>query len=272
MSCHHRARRLCALLSIVPARLVAARAAPGPEDIDGWHLLARFLFNEAHASFEGEAGGRERTLGIAAALLNEQPRTPGRLARAEALLRELSAGPVDDASLTARYLLARIEQVHRPSPDPAAAATILEELATEHAGHPVAQLAATKLALAYCYELPGLGTSERLAKAAGLEAAIACGPWPELRASFYRILGGAGLFYGRIDRQTLEWLLAADATGAMEELSALSLRIQIAEVARRIGDNALAARYYRAYLATAGADHRRTTVEYFLAQLGGAAP
>ncbi|MFZ9681722.1 MAG: hypothetical protein ACO3DQ_00745, partial [Cephaloticoccus sp.] len=99
------------MLAGQPAAVVSAAES------DGWELLAQFLYRDAAEAFAADPDGcRRRDLGLGAALLNEPPLTAGKIARAEELLHRVAAGPQDDTAWYARYLLARVMQVHRSAP------------------------------------------------------------------------------------------------------------------------------------------------------------
>jgi hypothetical protein len=96
--------------------------APAPDAVDAaWDAVAvldfrsaRLAFGEAVAHAEGPGAARRATLGLAATLLSDAPITEERVNEAERLLAGLFAGGEgDDVAVLARYLHARIPQVHR---------------------------------------------------------------------------------------------------------------------------------------------------------------
>jgi len=229
-----------------------ARAAPAADE--GWELLAGYLFRDAHDAFTREPAGpdRMRALGEAASLLNAPPVTAGRVAQAEEQLRGLvAANPADEPALYARYLLARIAHLHRPA-EGAEIESAYRAVISASPGHPLAQLAAGKLALLLLYERPDLAVPQRLAAAAALApVAGAAAPLPETAGAYYRALANAALYYDVLDERVLAWLQRADAIGTGDVVNATGLRIQLAEVARALGRREEALGYYRQFLATA---------------------
>lgn len=233
----------CLLLALVPARAAA------PAD-DGWQLLSRYLFRDAYEAFTKTPPGsdRERALGAAASLLNHPPVTPGKVAEAETALRQLTeGGATDETALYARYLLARIAQVHRTGEVTEIEADYRALIAAAPA-HPIAQVAAGKLALVLLYQRPDLSVPERLAAAAALEPVAVATQLPEASFAYYRALSGAALYYTVLNPQVLHWMLRADEIGTVDLMAASSLRIQIAETARALGRRDLALEYYRRFL------------------------
>ena len=244
------------------------RAAPAWDE--GWQDLAGYLFNDAHDAFShGPASAdRLRALGAAASLLSDSPITPGKVARAEAQLRELlAANSADEPALYARYLLARIAHLHRPAEIAEIEADYRAVIAAAP-GHPLAQLAAGKLALVLLYQRPDLTVPQRLAAAAALAPVAGAEQLPETACIFYRVLAEAALYYDVLDDRVLGWLQRADAIGTREIVTATSLRIQLAEVARALGHREEAIAYYRQYLATAvPTDNRYRTAADHMAEL-----
>lgn len=229
----------------------AAHAAPAPDD--GWQNLAGYLFRDAHGAFSRApiAGDRPRALGVAASLLNEPPVSPGKVADVEAQLRQLMAdNSADDPAIYARYLLARIAHLHRPA-ETAEVEAAYRAVVTAAPAHPLAQLAAGKLALVLLYQRPDLPVPERIAGAAALAPVAGAEQLPETASSYYRALAEAALYYNVLDDRVLGWLQRADAIGTHDIMTATSLRIQLAEVARALGHREEALGYYRQYLATA---------------------
>ena len=247
-------RRLFFLLSfawLVPGSSPAT-AAPVPAESDEWSMLASLMFSEAEDAFARSAatGDRWARLGHAAALLNHPPITPRKVNRVADDLRELVAETTDDEPARfARYLLVRLAHMHQASPLNEVEAGYRALL--DQSPHVVAQLAAGKLAPLLIYERVDLAPAE------GLAAATTLAPWadqselPELSIAYDRVLAGGAFYHGLADADTLAWLLRADALDSSDPLTATTLHVQIAELARELGDTDLAATYYRRFLATA---------------------
>jgi hypothetical protein len=243
-------------------------AAPAADE--GWQLLAGYLFRDAHDAFTRAPAGpdRGRALGEAASLLNSPPVTAGKVAQAESQLRALvAANAADEPALYARYLLARAAHLHRPA-EIAEIEAAYRAVITAAPGHPLAQLAAGKLALVLLYQRPDLAVPQRLDAAAALAPVAGAAQLPETACAYYRALAGAALFYDVLDERVLAWLQRADAIGTQEIMTATGLRIQLAEVARALGRREEALGYYRQFLATAvPTDNRYRTAAEHMAEL-----
>jgi tetratricopeptide (TPR) repeat protein len=218
---------------------------------EGWQPLAGYLFRDAHEAFAANppADARRHALGVAASLINHPPVTPGKIARAESMLRDLVATEAnDEPAHYARYLLARIAHLHRAGSMAEVEAAYRAVLAAD-AAHPLAQIAAGKLALVLLYQRPELTVTERLAAAAALAPVAGRAELPEAACAYYRALAGAALFYDVLDEQVYGWLQRADAIGTDDVLVASGLRIQLAEIARALGRRDEALAHYRRFLA-----------------------
>lgn len=233
----------------VLAGLLALGAVPASA-VDGWQLLAGYLFRDAHEAFvaDPQAGDRRHALGVATSLINHPPVTPGKITQAENRLRELvAANATDEAAHYARYLLARIAHLHRPGSIAEVEAAYRAVIAAD-AAHPVAQIAAGKLALVLLYQRPELTITERLDAAAVLAPVAGRETLPEAACAYYRALAGAALFYEVLDERVYAWLQRADAIGTADVLVASGLRIQLAEIARELGHRDEALAHYRRFL------------------------
>lgn len=228
---------------------LAFGAAPASAD-EGWQLLAGYLFRDAHEAFVANPStdDRRHALGVAASLINHPPVTPGKITRAEGLLRDLLAAEANDETAHyARYLLARIAHLHRAGPVAEVEAAYRVVIASD-AAHPLAQIAAGKLALVLLYQRPELTIAERLDAAAQLAPVAGREALPETACAYYRALAGAALFYEVLDERVYAWLQRADAIGTADVLVASGLRIQLAEIARELGRRDEALAHYRRFL------------------------
>jgi tetratricopeptide (TPR) repeat protein len=229
--------------------LLALGVAPAMAD-EGWQLLAGYLFRDAHEAFVANPStdDRRHALGTAASLINHPPVTPGKITRAETLLRELLATEANDETAHyARYLLARIAHLHRTGPVAEVEAAYRAVIAAD-AAYPLAQIAAGKLALVLLYQRPELTITERLDAAAELAPIAGRETLPEAACAYYRALAGAALFYDVLDERVYAWLQRADAIGTADVLVASGLRIQLAEIARELGHRDEALAHYRRFL------------------------
>ena len=254
---------------LVALCLLAPVAGAAEQADEGWRFLSSYLFRDAKDAFTHDKSGteRQRSLGLAACLLNDPPVTPWKVAEAEARLNSLGKeGPADENALYARFLLARIAHVHRPA-EIAEIETAYRAVITAAPAHPLAQLAAGKLALVLLYQRPDLSIAQRISAAAALESVAGVSQLPEAASAYYRLLANAVLFYDSADARALDWLRRAEELGPSDIVTATGLRIQIAETARALGRRDEALAYYRKFLATAvPTDNRYRTAQERMAE------
>lgn len=250
---------LAGALLFAPGRLTAEPTAKAA----GWDLLAQFLYRDAAEAFaQDQAGGRLRDLGLAAAILNEPPVTPGKIGQAGALLREVAAGGWDDEGSYARYLLARIKQVHLGAPVPEVEEAY-RELITTVPESASAQLGAVQLSLLLLYQRSDLAVPARIVAAAELAPVAGHARLPDIAATYFQQLAVAAMYYGITDERVLGWLKSAHALGLSNQLDQSTLSLQVAETARALRQRATAVDYYQRFLATAAS----TDPRYFTAEM-----
>jgi hypothetical protein len=253
----------CAALCLVGGMTVKAES--------GWDLTARYRFNEAREAFANGRGAttaeqRLNHLGEANALLNVQPRTNANLAECIRLLEEVVAGgPTDDLGVTAVYLLGRIEEIHRPTPDIAAAMRRYRQLAESGSIHPLAQLGIVQLALLTVYRpISPLPPAERLAAAEQIGLLLKL---PSAQSDFHLLLARSYLFFGESKEQALAHFLAAHQLGIAAERTRADADFSTAELAREIGRTKIAAQFYTEFLSENPRDFRSWTARQELAGL-----
>ncbi|MCC6416436.1 MAG: hypothetical protein IT582_11055 [Opitutaceae bacterium] len=232
-------------------------------------MLSQYLYRDAAEVFVAEPAGRERDLGLAAALLNEPPVTAGKIERAQQLLADVAAGGMDETGAYARYLLARIKHAHLSAPVTEVEQAYRAILAASP-GSVAAQLAAAQLALVQLYQRPDLAVEARIAGAAALAVVAGNRRLPGIAAAYYQQLAGAALFYRVTDARVLGWLETAYRIGLSTPIEQSTLALQTAEVARELGQRDIALDYYQRFLASAVAtDQRYHTVETRMNELRG---
>lgn len=208
-------------------------------DLSGvWGDAARGLVNDAYRQFEKAGTHREAQLGLAVTLVNVQPKTSANIERAAAILEVLRGN--DELGITATYYLARLEQVHRFTPDPGKALERYDQLYREHPGHPLAQMGVVKAALLRLY-ITRLPFEE--VEATGVKLSD-----PDAVRDFHLVLADAAGRLGLSDEQALKHLLAAEQAGLAKRKTAGDVWIRIGELARLSGKRDLAARYYGKFL------------------------
>lgn len=271
---------------MIPWLAVASLGGAEPEpvaDIDAaWDRIQVLDFRDARVRFEelaADVAAREARLGWAASLLSDAPITSARVDQAEALLAGLFAGDEgDDIAVMARYLHARIPQVHRGVNALAADAreqALAEEryraLYARHPDHPVAQLGATKLAQ---MRLRGVRVvvEEVRARAAEFEAMLPRLTDPNARRQMHLVLAN-GYLNERVDLpRALPHLLAAEEMGIELLSKRLSVRTQIIAVAQILGETEVLRRYLRVFVEQHPRDNRTYLFRQMLRDLEGGRP
>jgi hypothetical protein len=168
------------VLALAGLMVVTARATSPPVEPGPWELAQRLDFNAAHAAFVATPAPADRAtrLGLAATLLNRQPKTTANRDHAAGQLEALLAEAGDDApAFAARYLLGRIALVHTSPADPSTARHHFAALATRGNDHPFVQLAAGQLLLLDLADAT-LPSAERLEHGEALALPFPPGPLP----------------------------------------------------------------------------------------------
>lgn len=264
------ALRLLRFLGLLASGALAGVGAPAPEPSSGWIEVSQYAFDLAHRTFAGQTE-REARLGEAAALLNLQPRTAGNIERAAGLLDAVAAAaPDDDLGISARYLRARLEEVHRFAPQLAEASRRYQELMATGGDHPLAQQAAVRLTLLTLYSSPpSMSPAERVAAAEALGERLTD---PAARRDHALLVGQACLYFELPLERAQRHLERALAAGVLNPSNRADLLVSLAEVARERGDLPRAERAYRDYLAENPRADRSAAVQRRLAELAPAAP
>ncbi len=252
---------------------VPALAAEPTPDAAPWDQTALGLFQDAHRAFAAlPASDREARFGEAVTLINLQPKTDGNLDGAAELLTEVAAtDATDDLGISARYFLARIAQVHRFEPDIPTALVYYRELSTLDSSHPLAQRAVVQLALIDLF-VPDLPPVDLRARYDALQVRGRSLTDPAARRDFHLVMGTVALRFDLGEDLALDHLLAADAAGVVRAGTRRDNFIRIAELARRLHRNELAATYYTRFLEDFPRDIRRLTISERLAAITAAPP
>lgn len=258
-----------------PLSALLGDSATGPQSPEeAWTAAAQLLVQDASDYFEsaaraGAGDPRAIALGRATCLLNLQPKTEGNLRGARELLEGvISANRTDEPGLHARYLLARIAQVHAFEPDRAAAIRIYSELYAEVPAHPLAQCAIVRASLLRLYA-PGAAEAKRplLAEFAELAPRLTD---PTARRELEQVLADAWMQVFDSPADALPHLLEIDRLGLARRTSRMDLWVRTAEMARLSGRTDLAAMFYRRFLEATPRDARVRLVRERLAEVEGA--
>jgi hypothetical protein len=269
------------LRRILPLACLGAMVAPvcgvGAEESgairrglsEAWQTLSTGFPDEAARQFAATGNSREARLGIAMVKFNRPPVTPSSLAEAQRQFEALAT--VEDATgHAARYFLGRLQQLHPLTPDPGAAARTFERLAATGADDRWCRLALIKLAL---LRLTVLTSANGLpAQLAGAETLLARTADPVTRRDLHLVISEVRMHHRLYDSVTLGHLQAALAEPTLPADLRADLLVQIAQVARLLGDRAVARVHYEIFLREFPKDRRHFTVGQALAYLGGPFP
>jgi tetratricopeptide (TPR) repeat protein len=255
---------ICGLIMLAPCGTSGEVAGSDPSGVsEGWHDATRFFFGEAQQHFavaqEREPGSREAKLGSAVSLLNVQPRVASNIEAAASLLEQVrTANPADELGITATYLLARLEQLHRFTSNKARAIELYQQLLAQHPEHPLSQLALVKVGMLQLY---GDATAEERRKAfEELERRGAKLSDLSARRDFHLMMASAAARLALPETSQLSHLLEAERAGVAKRKTAADLFVRIGEVARRLGQDAVAAEHYRRFLQEFAQDNRCPTI------------
>ncbi len=265
--CFGRARvsYLCALgfaagWALTPPGLTAAEVE------EPWREIALHRFKEARVAFvETAPGSRESMLGEAVALLNLQPRTEQNIRQAAVQLEAVAAADGrDDLGLTARYVRARIDQLHLAQSQPDQAVEQYRALLRDApARHPLAAQAAVKLALLTLYHpTDPRRPAERLAELEQMTETVAQGA---ARRDLHLLLGRGYLFFDLEPARALFHLEAAWAARVVNRANRADTLLAIAQLSGKHGDPARTMEAYTQFLTENPHDDRAYGVRRWLA-------
>ncbi|MDF3057276.1 MAG: hypothetical protein K0R17_1491 [Rariglobus sp.] len=201
-------------------------------------------------------------MGQAVALLAKQPRTQGNVAEAESLLASVEDG-TDEAAISARYLRARVAEVHLFEPDYPRAAERYEALIAAVPEHPVAQAAMVKLLRLRVYYLAADPiTALRDAESWGERFTDA-----GARRDYHVIMARSLIFFGQDRARALVHLRAAERAGFVLSGNEADALVAVGELARELGDSRLARESFNRFLERHPRDQRRHFVQTLLATM-----
>lgn len=244
---------------------------------EGWRQVAEQRYAEARELFapRAVAGGaeeREARLGLAVALLGQQPKTQGNVNLARETLTPLAeADRVDDWVLQARYFLGRIAELHEREPDLALARRHYRRLFEGHPEAAISQAAAVKYVLIAlnAVETP----AEKRATLAALEELSGLFTDAAARRDYHALMTSGYLRHAPDERRAARrHAQAADAAGFTDDERRRSNLLRIAELSRALGDQPTARHYYQRFLVEAQRDIRARLVEERLAELDSVRP
>lgn len=264
--------RFACLLLLSLATVGALRSTtPSPSEAEaGWIALARMDTATAIKNFT-IATSRESRLGHALALLGGADKSPKNLTNSRSkfiALRDENSD--DDAGIAATFYLARISQHFDPSPDTDAIISTYRELLSHHPGHPVAELAAPKLAILLLYT--AASTEERSARFDEIEALLPTLKQAHNQRDTRLILADAILRLNH-DHQRAYPLIkyCLDRNLILRSTRLNQYLLQAAESARSLDDRPDAIRHYERYIEVFPYDDKTDEIRRRLQQIKGEA-
>lgn len=243
-------------------------AAPAREAKDIWADVAAGRLPEAHAAFTAPGSGipeRERVYGEAVSFLNLQPRSASHIEKSAALLDSIIAGPEDSMTVPARYLRARIDQLHLTPADVPSALKRYDELFASHPDHPLAQVGATTAAMVRIYSEKDDPLGKPYAEAEEIATRLTD---PTVRAGMHLMLANAAIRLGKKDRvRALGHYEKAHEAGIRSPRARSTVLACIGGLSEELGRPARAIAAYEEFLANFERDDRAHTIRERLAAL-----
>lgn len=207
---------------------------------------------------------------FAAALLSRQPLSQDNIRQALEICTRLGTGAEDPGlRLRARYLAARIQQVHLDPVRLDAAADAYRAILADYPGDPIADQAGVKLAVILTDQSPDLEPGallvelDRIADRLVMSAAMR-----ELHMS------RADVCRERLDEPALalDHLIAARREGFLSEERNANLDVIIAGLARELEETEIALFYYRRFVEERSYDQRSGTIRRFIRKMEESGP
>jgi len=248
-----RALIILALAGLVVLEEGLLASGERPSLSEAWELSRLYRFNEAAEAFEARLATAssesvlETKFGFAVNLINRQPKTRANIDRARELLGEVSeAAPNSDFGIGARYFLGRIAHLHSQRPRIEEAIEHFHHLVEHHPRHFWGQAAASKYGFLQLYRQISPRERERLFRE--LEPLAEDLTSPYLRSNFHFVLGTAAVRFDFLPERALFHFVQADRWGLIKKRAQTDGLLRVGELAHRLGQWELAARYYRTYL------------------------
>ena len=208
-------------------------------ELEVWQMISTYLTKEAEIALgelpepSNAAAQREREFCAVVVQLSQQTVTEARIEDVERRLGALvAANNQDDIGRASLYLLGRVAQVFRATPDNALAATYYRQLIAMPDNDHWANLDRVKLALLEIYMLPAESPADRIA---AVESLIP-GVHDRITLRDLHRLAARGLMFYELDpARALEHLLTSDSIGGLRGMPAADQVVQIANLAWELG-------------------------------------
>jgi len=246
------------MLSLTPFRCLAllvgaflgavSVSAETQNDLGVWRKVSTYLTKEALIELKdlpspkNAEAQRERDFCAAVVTLDQQPLSESRLDDVEVRLQALLASRGDDDIANAsRYLMGRIAQIYRETPQMDAASHYYRAVLESNDSDEWAKLARVKLAVLQLYVLPA---ESRQARIDAVLALIAGTDDSVTKRDLHRLIARAGMFFNFPPELALKHLLTADEFGGLQGTLGADQLVQIGELAIDTRQPELSAHYY----------------------------
>ncbi len=231
--------------------LPGASESPVPHaETRAWEEAASFLFNDSHKTFSElpDRKNPEVRLGLAATLLNLQPRTPKNLENAAAIIEELArTEPADSqVALLARFLEARMAENYVTPPQPRKAMDLYREIVSRKTGLSLLEISASRLVILTAFASES--EPENLAALQALEPLSGDLSTPEGLREFHLSMAFALLENDGEKTRILEHFKKADQIGFLRKENSIHTWLVMARLSQEVGQLDQAASYYRKFL------------------------
>ena len=217
-------------------------------EVSVWQKVSTYLTKEALLELKDlpepsdVAEQRERDFCAAVVTLDQQPLSESRLDEVEWRLQALLASRGDDEIAHAsRYLLGRMAQIYRGTPQMEAAAAYYRAVLDSGKTDEWTKLARVKLAVLELYVLP---PESRQARIDAVLALIDDADDPVTLRDLHRLIARAGMFFNFPPELALQHLLIADEFGGLQGTLGADQLVQIGELAIDQRQPELSAHYY----------------------------
>lgn len=259
-------RNLLLLLSCLSMAQLG-HALPPPDS--PWRDIASMRFSGDDGARLADASSTPGDkLAAATIALGTQPKTRANLERARTLLEAVIAPDLASAeALEARYLLARLRQVHAFEPDPLGAA---RDFLALYAAAPTSRPGQLALVRAVpIHVLLAVAPAERAETLVGLEALASTLPDADLRRGLHFALAETAQRCGEGDMAYRQYQLA-EKIGLLNRTVQADVLLRIATLALERSEPDVAAAYYREFLRRFPTERRAYEVGQHLLPLGEA--
>lgn len=249
---------------------------PTDQPAFAYQQMSLQLFNDAAKSLEEyhktHAPTRETRYALLAALINFQPVTSQRIQESFDGLGELvKENPSDDIGVQAKFLQARIEQIHRDQPNVPEALRHYRELLNSQPQHPIAQRGLSRIILLelFTFKEEEFNSPEREKRAEALDEEVKKLSDPVAIRIAEMALAQAYFQFGWDKSKAMEHAERALATNMVRERTEGNFLMMVAMTAEELGQKDKALKFYKEFVEKNTRDVRTHTIKAKIAQLEG---